>query len=143
MCQQGENTNSYTWYGMGKALEGLGFFLSAVHRFQEALRLAPNNLMIQEALQKVTSKALAFHQQVKIPRSTSKASGIVLINTDSRHLKVCLENLLNKTPEINELILVINTSSYYIDEYLYDLKNRLIREVSLIAGIIYSETTLK
>ena len=132
LCKQADKANSQIGYTMGKALEGLGFYLSAVNRFQEALKLNPHDLIIQEVLQRVTPKALAFHQQVHIPKSTSKASAVILINTDSRHLKVCLENLLSQTPEISELILVVNTSSYYIDEYLYDLKKKYAEKVYFV-----------
>jgi len=103
--------NADLWNLMGYSLAQLGLYLAASRRFQKALQLAPDQADIIENLKQSTFQAQKFRKQVSIPRRSACVSAIIITYNKWSMTEQCLKHLVEKTPELQEIIIVDNNSS--------------------------------
>lgn len=103
--------NSELWSLMGYSLAQLGLYLSASKRFKRALQIFPDSAEAQKNLQHSLSHAQNFSKQVSIPRHPACVSAIIVTYNKWSMTEQCLKYLVEKTPELQEIIVVDNHSS--------------------------------
>lgn len=116
--------NAHLWYVLGMLLARKAYPLSAQRRFQRALACQPQLLVAQRALQEVMPAAQAFQKQVKIPQLSACVSVVVLTHNQWGVTNRCLTQLLAKTPEMRELIIIDNASTDETPDQLQRLAAR-------------------
>lgn len=98
------------WLELGRMLVAGGLFLPAQLRFERALRLAPGHNEVARAIAANAPQVAAFLQGTPPPRLAPCVSAVMLTWNCWDVTARCLQQLLLRSPELRELIVVDNGS---------------------------------